>query len=495
MKRTSGPPKEIVPLFRRGYVAAQNAPACCRMFRRSRTGLAAEAPCRRECLRLEVLDKVACARELGYQVLYRTWPNERCVATDFTPLSGPLVSPLSLSLASLLLLMEKTMRSCPRFAEPPPAAKQTAPPPRPNRELSVDLLITFLHMNDEGVVTIHGVDGTPGADWCVTIAGSDSNGGEYVFTEHQRDLSLPTHANGPDAPATEPRGEQDHATGRGGGGREKGPIRGAEEADEERATRPGTMLRHEVMTELMSIRMGENDGELSSEDDDNGADDEEKPWNKGAWRGGGREGGTSRKTDGDGNVDALLTSPGGEEADRRRRSSHDGGAESTRPPFHTPTPPAKKSNSFSSGEEHGNPSPVQRFAKWIVRNAHIGSGKKRSGGGGGGAGDNTAAQDRGTGPLSPHKLDKGGGGGGGGGASTTQGSGVMSPPGSPRFKPREGILPHVRGFVPKREVEVSMTCPLPSKLPFQPDQTEEEFDAPTFGTTVLGNSHGFDPKG
>ncbi|CAM9375028.1 unnamed protein product, partial [Ectocarpus fasciculatus] len=56
-------------------------------------------------------------------------------------------------------------------------------------------------------------------------------------------------------------------------------------------------------------------------------------------------------------------------------------------------------------------------------------------------------------------------------------------------------MPSLNGFLPVRTAEVSMTCPLPTELPFQPEQTESEFIAPTFGTTVLGNSHGFDPKG
>ena len=358
------------------------------------------------------------------------------------------------------------------------------------RELSVDLLITFLHMNDEGVVTIHGVGGTPGADWCVTIAASDSNGGEYVFTEHQRDQSLPTHDDGPDAPDMKSQCEEDPAAGGDAatgrwGRRENGLSPAAEKADDDSHCQPGPMLR--LNSDIMSI--SENDDESRCDDG------EEELESEGTGRGGGREGGTSKRTVGDGKVDALSASPVEEKADRRR-STHDGRAESTRSRLHTPTPPTKKPSSFSSGGQRRSSSPVNRFAKWIVQNAHFGGRKKR------GSGDNTALQDQGTGSPPPQELDKRGDvsnadcgdSGDGEGASTKKGDDAV-PPASPKFKPRLARVPHVRGFVPKREVEVSMTCPLPSKLPFQPDQTEEEFDAPMFGTTVLGNSHGFDPKG
>ncbi len=384
------------------------------------------------------------------------------------------------------------------------------------RELSVNLLITFLHMNDEGVVTINGVDGTPGADWCVTIATSDQDGGEYLFTEHQRDQAPPAHADSPDAaPDAEPQGTAADGAGdlpgRRRSGKDGAQARAEDAPKERRSMRQETMLRHEVMSELMSLKMREREDESESSCDEErpptggNVDGEGQPRRKGSFsargEGPGREGrGGERKgarAGADDDAGKIGTPAGGgpaeEEAVAPGRSRHDVGSEATRPALRTPTPPAQKPSPSSSGEEQQNPSAVKRFAKWIVHNAPIGGKKKRGGGGGGsgggGGGGGAAARGKrgGEAPKAGGEDDDDAGGV----FSASEDEGYASPT-PPRCRPRS---PRVRGFVPVRETTVSMTCPLPSKLPFQPDQTEEEFDAPTFGTTVLGNSHGFDPKG
>lgn len=53
----------------------------------------------------------------------------------------------------------------------------------------------------------------------------------------------------------------------------------------------------------------------------------------------------------------------------------------------------------------------------------------------------------------------------------------------------------IRGFKATRRMTVSIAIPLPSRLPSHPQQTEEEFNTPNSGVTVLRTSHGFDPNG
>ena len=47
----------------------------------------------------------------------------------------------------------------------------------------------------------------------------------------------------------------------------------------------------------------------------------------------------------------------------------------------------------------------------------------------------------------------------------------------------------------RRRAIVSQFIDLPEVLPFHPAPTNSIFDPPSFGVTVLGNSHGFDPSG
>lgn len=142
----------------------------------------------------------------------------------------------------------------------------------------MDLLITFLHMNSEGVVTIDGVEGTPGADWCVTIVSSDSNGGEYIVTEHQRDSDPPT-ADGDDDD-TAPPGERttisryetmEFCDGRDAGERASSAasnpdtfeVRGAEIASvDHRFSRSTTMLKADIIAKHLSVDVSEGGSEV-----------------------------------------------------------------------------------------------------------------------------------------------------------------------------------------------------------------------------------------
>eukprot|EP00752_Nemacystus_decipiens_P003821 g3515.t1 len=431
------------------------------------------------------------------------------------------------------------------------------------KELSVDLLITFLHTNSEGVVTINGAEGTPGADFCVTIVASDSNGGEYIVTEHRRDPDA-AYADGAEADgSTLLGGENEGATtsggtadttdeleaGERGGSTATDPdtfeTRGAESVIQ-RFERKTTMLRAETMAKHLSVDVSEGGSEDSEEEglvtpkaarggggggrgggrgggsEVASADDEEvqqehppgpntgrRGKREGRGGGGRREGAARQEEDsgGDGDDAALWK-------EHSRSESND---ERQKPRF-TPTPPQRRSNSSGSAEDNApGPSVAKRFAKWIVQNAHIGGGNKRGGGGrgGGGGGEGGAGRPEKAKKLQWTPLGKRGGGGGasssGGSDSSAPSAGGLgaggdggderrpsatSAPSSPRTHGlRRARAVSVKGFVPVRVGYVSMTCPLPTRLPFHPDQTEEEFDAPTFGTTVLGNSHGFDPKG
>eukprot|EP00903_Cladosiphon_okamuranus_P020559 g18871.t1 len=421
------------------------------------------------------------------------------------------------------------------------------------KELSVDLLITFLVMDSEGVVTINGAEGTPGADCCVTIAASDSNGGEYIITEHQRVPHAPGEVD-VDGGNGDGNGDDGRAT---PGGEKKAPrfgkiqfparcddpgdrmISGSSSNPDDFEVRPAEVARHRpgdsatmlkadtiaqhLKVDVSEVGSGDDDGGEGSEDSEEDGEEELLPAKKGSDASSDREQQKPRQQRQQREREQQPGSPRGgkgrdrgsgggegggkggrwreEEEESRKDDGSDvvlweegGGSRSDPPerkqPRFTPTPPRSKSASPSLEEGGGGsgPSVAKRFAKWIVQSAHI-AGKRRGGGGP----DND--------PKRSPRENRGGGGASGGVSAAAAGDGGSEPGGEgdqPQSRPlgvRRPRPAHVRGFVPVREGHVSMTCPLPSRLPFHPDQTEEEFDAPTFGTTVLGNSHGFDPNG
>ena len=129
-------------------------------------------------------------------------------------------------------------------------------------------------------MTIKGAEGTPGADWCVTIVASDSNGGEYIVTEHQRD---------PDAPPTDAAADGNTTTltydyeggdridsADSGGGSERASsaisnpdtfeVRDPEDVDE-KMTRLTTMLKAETMAKHLSADVSEVGSEADGGND------------------------------------------------------------------------------------------------------------------------------------------------------------------------------------------------------------------------------------
>lgn len=361
-----------------------------------------------------------------------------------------------------------------------------ARPPKKNRELSVDLLITFIHMNSEGVVIIDGAEGTPGAGWCVTIAASDSDGCEYIITEHRRDTGAPpADADDRDSPGegAADRCDKEDSDERAAGQRPGSALSNAD-TFEVRDPEGGTMMNADIITKHLSVDVRE----VGSEGDSDGGEFQTKG------------SGASSCSEREQQPESGTEVGGGEQEDKAaERKEYDGGDSlrkegcgsdpTERQPHYIPTPPQRKSNSSASEEEMSAPSVAKRFAKWIVKGAHMG-GKK---------GDN-AEQDKESKP--PPQQEKNNGGGAseasnpdGDGKTPSAVRGEVDPPSPTSPGVRRSKAVSVKGFVPVRAGSVSMTCPLPTKLPFHPDQVEEEFDAPTFGTTVLGNSHGFDPRG
>ncbi|CAM9427889.1 unnamed protein product, partial [Scytosiphon promiscuus] len=329
------------------------------------------------------------------------------------------------------------------------------------KELSVDLLITFLRMNSEGVVTIGGADGTSGADYRVTIASSDSEGGEYVVTEHRReeksssdevssldrrhdegagvsDLErLGSSTSDGSGRARSEDGSSPRYNERSAGNSGRGERRSGLDVEEERRTRHrAENLRHDTIEGVNRLAGSRDEVQEGAEKGRPGSDGVTRP----------------RSPSNRGNKISLKS----------QRS---------------PTPPERKPSSSSrltldrSGPSLG-PSAVTRFARWIVESAHIG-GKKL--GRTDGSGGEIHTDERSTAASRDTRKSR---------TSIMRSS----------FVGLKGQAV-VEGFVPARMVRVSMTCPLPTKQVVHPNQTEEEFDAPTFGTTVLGNSHGFDPKG
>ncbi|CAM9235928.1 unnamed protein product, partial [Hapterophycus canaliculatus] len=392
---------------------------------------------------------------------------------------------------------------------------------------------------NEGVVTIEGADGTPGADWRVTIASSESEGGEYVVTEHRRDeTSSPNGGNdhgcqqdgkeegfclerkgwrtseAPDEAQWEEGSYSDNGErSAGNGGQMQGM--GDPDAEDGRTCRTET-LRHETMSAIMSIRLKEecSNAQPQEEDDSDNSEGrgqrrkEEVPREEG----GRRQSTDQRGSDGEGtskptrsrdteDKEAQEGNPGVQGV-TGSESILNGRKEDSRQPTHTPTPPERKASSSPqlTSDQSGSglaSSAVTRFARWIVESAHIGGKKVGRADGSGGesrVGEKSIATD---GDISPDGEEA---------AVAKEAAAAAAVPATGNTKKsrastlrssfvgRKGQA-SVKGFQPVRTARVSMTCPLPTKLARRSDRTEKEFDAPTFGTTVLGNSHGFDPKG
>ncbi|CAM9257277.1 unnamed protein product, partial [Pylaiella littoralis] len=337
------------------------------------------------------------------------------------------------------------------------------------KELSVDLLITFIHMDTKGTVTIQGTDGTPGADWCVTITTSDYDGGAYIITEHQRGADPPAPVNSLEcqdtkSDAVEVREAEDVSEKpRRGEGRKRGEGSRGEESEQKGDGAGqgdgGERVQHACFTPEAEIR------------------------------GDGKEQGGSGITK---HAPSLPEKEGSLNCESssyhksKLQSSRDGGSGASHEPLCTPIPPRKNSVPVQPSKGGSTtPSPVTRFARWIVQRAH--KGEKNHGNAGGKDADRPPPLENGEiCSKADHNLSSRI-------TRPTNRGGTSSAPKS-SYAGRAAAS-SIRGFKPVRMVKVLMTCPLPTTLRFHPAQREEEFDAPTFGTTVLGNSHGFDPKG
>lgn len=343
----------------------------------------------------------------------------------------------------------------------------------PNRELSVDLLITFLHLDAEGSLIIKGADGTPGADWCVTIATSDSDGGEFIITEHRRDSDQPSHDDNPEFQDTKSEAvevihaqdiSKEHGSNR-GEGRVGGEGQGIEKLEH---------VKDEARQQAEQERSGQRAQRLTSLPEAS----EEKGLGVEQDHGAGIIKHASSPQE----EDRLNSECSNSHYNSERPSSGHGASGALREPISTTPAGTKCTPVQPSNGRNTSPSPVTRFARWIVQRAH--KGEETHG--------NTGGKDTGRAPPENEDVCSDHAPGGGKQLSTPR----KSMTSARRLSSAGRTGPSsVTGFEAERFVQVSMTCPLPTKLPFHPDQREEEFDAPMFGTTVLGNSHGFDPKG
>ncbi|CBJ32522.1 conserved unknown protein [Ectocarpus siliculosus] len=385
------------------------------------------------------------------------------------------------------------------------------------KELSIDLLITFIHQNSDGIVILDGVDGTPGADWCISIAVSNADGGQYIFTEHQKGGSDPSHENAARLSADDSESmvsEEDVWE-------EENPMPNAIDVrtagDTNDTLRP-TSLRHESIAKHMSVHLTEGDSEDENTDECSkkgnfsSRGSKESPIIREENRQGEDErGGTRNGREGEGRgiergqgaesqpKHAPIRQVGDSSSKGKNQDSTSSDEAPDRRHF-TPTRPSFKPSFGNQRSEVGRPlgSVANWFGRWLVH-AHIGENKSRS------ADDGSIDRD---GRISRVKS-----------AEVEANTQLEPPPAAgnnvskagresrnakrtPRRIWAPGLngwvrtgIPSLNGFLPVRTGEVSMTCPLPTKLPSQPEQTEDEFIAPTFGTTVLGNSHGFDPNG
>ncbi|CAB1116732.1 unnamed protein product [Ectocarpus sp. CCAP 1310/34] len=385
------------------------------------------------------------------------------------------------------------------------------------KELSIDLLITFIHQNSDGIVILDGVDGTPGADWCISIAVSNTDGGQYIFTEHQKGGSDPSHENAPRLSA----GDSESTDREEDVWEEENSMPNAIDvraAGDTNDTLRHTSLRHESIAKHMSVQLTEGGSEEESSDtclkkgkkssrgskgspsirEENREGEDERGGTRNGREGEGRGIGRGQGAESQPKYASIrrvcVSSPKGK---NKGSTSFDEAPD--RHPF-TPTRPLIKSSFGNQRSEMGRPlgSVANWFGRWLVH-AHIGGSKSRS------ADDGDIDRDGRISRVKSAKVE----------ASTQFES--TPPAGNDMSKAgresrsairtrrrmwapglsgwvRAGI-PCLNGFLPMRTEEVSITCPLPTTLPSQPKQREDEFIAPTFGTTVLGNSHGFDPNG
>lgn len=317
-------------------------------------------------------------------------------------------------------------------------------------------------------MTINGADGTPGADWCLTIATSDSNGGEYIITEHRRFSDQPPRDDNPETKDTKSDAVE---------------VRQARDVNEEdRNNREKGRAGEEGQGRENSEQVKDGAGQEAQPEEGRGQRVQRVTTFPGASE---RLGDRAEQEHG---AESMKHASSPQEEEDNHECSNHGDSGAPREPICTATPPpgTKSTRVQPSEGRSASPSPVTRFARWIVQRATKGEEKHGNAGGK----DIHRAP-----PENEHACSGVDNAPAGSGRQTTSSprrgvtlAGRLSPAG--RTGPSS-----VTGFKAKRMVQVSMTCPLPTKLPFHPDQREEEFDAPMFGTTVLGNSHGFDPKG
>lgn len=385
------------------------------------------------------------------------------------------------------------------------------------RELSIDLLITFIHQNSDGIVILDGVDGTPGADWCISIAVSNADGGQYIFTEHQKGGSDPSHENAARLSAD----DSESTVSEEGVWEEENSMPNAIDVRTARDTnntlRP-TSLRHESIAQHMSVHLTEGESEDENTDTCSKKGKKSSRGSKGSpsireenREGEDERGGTRNEREGEGRgigtgqgaesqpKHASIRQVGESSSKGKKQDSTSFDEAPDRRPF-TPTRPSFKSSFGNQRSEMGRPlgSVANWFGRWLVH-AHIGGNKSRSADDGAIDRDGRISRVKSAEVEASTQLEPPPPAGNGMPKAGRESRNAKRTPrrmGAPGLNGwvRTGI-PSLNGFLPVRTGEVSMTCPLPTKLPSQPEQTEDEFIAPTFGTTVLGNSHGFDPNG
>ncbi|CAM9222713.1 unnamed protein product, partial [Ectocarpus sp. 8 AP-2014] len=385
------------------------------------------------------------------------------------------------------------------------------------RELSIDLLITFIHQNSDGIVILDGVEGTPGADWCISIAVSNADGGQYIFTEHQKGGSDPSHENAARLSADdsvsmiseEDVGEEENSMPNAIDVRTAGGTNDA--------LRP-TSLRHESIAKHMSVHLTEGDSEDENTDkcsnkgktpsrgskespsirEENREGEDERGGTRNGREGEGQ--GIERGQGAESQPKHVSIRQVGDSSSKGKNQDSTSFDEAPDRRSFTPTRPSFKSSFGNQRSEMGRPlgSVANWFGRWLVH-AHIGGNKSRSADDGGVDRDGRisrvkSAEVEASTQLEPPPPA--------GNDVPKAGRESRNARRTPRRMWAPGLngwvrtgIPSLNGFLPVRTGEVSMTCPLPTKLPSQPEQTEDEFIAPAFGTTVLGNSHGFDPNG
>lgn len=345
------------------------------------------------------------------------------------------------------------------------------------------------------MVTIEGKKNTPQAGFRLTIAVSLSNGGEFVMTEFEHAKIL----------ADDPTGEHEEiqrrkealiAAGNCWGGDRDSQIPGTNWNDPELVVRTdavATTKAREGRSRVEPLAQvpdkdsvgassgGEEAKEESCSNESKAARAElvrQDATGAHGWKG--------------------RSNPHEEVMEVQALSSGDGeGDNASSNPRLTPVPPKNTLTSPLSQRFGQGVLAVKRFARSVVRSATDDSSRNNAndvtvqrGDARAANADSAEIQAEGDDIEKPALAREGRGGVATGIAAETQ---DLDPPAGTLRRGSAGT--YIKGFRPVREAVISMTCPLPSVLPFHPTQTEEEFTAPNFGVTVLGNSHGFDPNG